>query len=106
MIRRLLIGRDPIGGAVSVNSSSSSSTGVTGVGMGNGVGKADLGFVWVEYRSALFYSTPEQKEIAEKVTAEVQDKQYVMVLSLPLFLIYHMPTPALTRSIHCVTLRS
>lgn len=31
----------------------------------------------VEYRSALFYTTPEQKEIAEKVTAEVQEKQYV-----------------------------
>lgn len=30
-----------------------------------------------EYRSALFYTTPEQKEIAEKVTAEVQEKQYV-----------------------------
>lgn len=32
----------------------------------------------VEYRSALFYTTPEQKEIAEKVTAEVQEKQYVV----------------------------
>ncbi|KAG7562114.1 hypothetical protein FFLO_02493 [Filobasidium floriforme] len=27
-----------------------------------------------QYRSALFYTTPEQKEIAEKVTAEVQEK--------------------------------
>jgi peptide-methionine (S)-S-oxide reductase len=28
----------------------------------------------VEYRSAIFYHSPEQKEIAEKVTAEVQEK--------------------------------
>lgn len=27
-----------------------------------------------EYRSAIFYTTPEQEEIAKKVTAEVQEK--------------------------------
>jgi peptide-methionine (S)-S-oxide reductase len=27
-----------------------------------------------EYRSAIFYTTPEQKEVAEKVTQEVQEK--------------------------------
>lgn len=29
---------------------------------------------FAEYRSAIFYHSPEQKEIAEKVTAEVQEK--------------------------------
>lgn len=28
----------------------------------------------IEYRSAIFYTTPEQKEIAEKVIAEAQEK--------------------------------
>lgn len=28
--------------------------------------------LYSEYRSAIFYHTPEQKEIAERVTAEVQ----------------------------------
>lgn len=27
-----------------------------------------------EYRSAIFYTTPEQEETAKKVTAEVQEK--------------------------------
>ena len=30
--------------------------------------------LFVEYRSAIFYTTPEQKEIAEKVMAEAQEK--------------------------------
>lgn len=29
-----------------------------------------------QYRSAIFYHSPEQKSIAEKVTAEVQEKHY------------------------------
>jgi peptide methionine sulfoxide reductase MsrA len=33
-----------------------------------------LSFIITEYRSAIFYSTPEQKEIAEKVIAEAQEK--------------------------------
>ncbi|KAF9971113.1 Peptide-methionine (S)-S-oxide reductase [Actinomortierella ambigua] len=32
--------------------------------------------VGTQYRSAIFYHTPEQKEIAERVTAEVQEKHY------------------------------
>jgi peptide methionine sulfoxide reductase MsrA len=31
-------------------------------------------FLSSEYRSAIFYTTPEQKEIAEKVISEAQDK--------------------------------
>lgn len=29
-----------------------------------------------QYRSAIFYTTPEQKEVAEKVTSEVQEKYH------------------------------
>ena len=29
-----------------------------------------------QYRSAIFYHSPEQKEVAEKVTAEVQEKHF------------------------------
>lgn len=29
-----------------------------------------------QYRSAIFYHSPEQKEIAEKITAEVQEKHF------------------------------
>ncbi|KAG0231305.1 Peptide-methionine (S)-S-oxide reductase [Actinomortierella wolfii] len=32
--------------------------------------------VGTQYRSAIFYHTPEQKEIAERVTAEVKEKHY------------------------------
>ncbi|KAG0253702.1 Peptide-methionine (S)-S-oxide reductase [Actinomortierella ambigua] len=32
--------------------------------------------VGTQYRSAIYYHSPEQKEIAERVTAEVQEKHY------------------------------
>lgn len=38
------------------------------------VGMAIDGLSGTEYRSAIFYTSPEQKEIAEKVTQEVQEK--------------------------------
>lgn len=33
-----------------------------------------------EYRSAIFFHTPEQEQVAKEVTAEVQEKQYVLSL--------------------------
>lgn len=71
MIRRPLIGRDLIGAAVSSRCCSRRKRAMRLILMFN------LRSGLVEYRSALFYTTPEQKEIAEKVTAEVQEKQYV-----------------------------
>ena len=35
-----------------------------------------INLVSVEYRSAIFFNTPEQEEIAKRVTAEVQKKHF------------------------------
>ena len=37
---------------------------------------ADVCFMYVEYRSAIFFNTPEQEKIARRVTQEVQEKHF------------------------------